>query len=92
MLVRSLHHPETLLGAPVLRPGGVRHGNAPLGEELAATKPGDFLSRPAKHGGPEDSVGEVSLPPDVLLGLVEEQREIVVPGQDSLIILELLGW
>ena len=81
--VRSLHHPETLLGPPVLRPGGVRDGNAPLCEELAATQAGDLLAGPVKHGGTEDSVGEISLPPDVLLGVVQEQWEIVVPGQSG---------
>ena len=80
--VRSLHHPETLLGSPVLRPGGVRDCNAPLCKELASSQPGDLLASPVKHGGTEHSVGEVSLPPDVLLGVVEEEREIVVPGQD----------
>lgn len=85
--VCPLHHPETLLGAPVVRPGGVRDSNAPLCEELTSAQPGDLLVGPAKHGGPEHSVGQISLPPDVLLGVVEEEREIVVPGQESLEIL-----
>ena len=56
---------------------------APLCEELSSPQPGDLLTCTGKDGGPEDSVSEVSLPPDVLLGLVQEQREIVVPASAS---------
>ena len=35
-------------------------------------------------------MGQISLPPDVLLGVVEEEREIVVPGQESLEIVMIV--
>ena len=40
----------------------------------------DLCSGASKHPGPEQSMGELALPPYVLLGAVEEQREVVVPG------------
>ena len=40
----------------------------------------DLRRGAAKHPGSEQPVGELALPPYVLLGAVQEQREVVVPG------------
>ena len=46
---------------------------------ISASGPVFPSNSPAKHGGTEEAVSEVFLPPDVLSVLEQEQREVVVP-------------
>ena len=84
VLVRPLHDPLTLLSAPVIWPTRVRKTDPKLGQELAATNLLELLTRASKFCRPKHIVGEVPLPPDVLLRAVEEEGKVVVPGHHRL--------
>ena len=80
VLVRPIHHPLTLLGAPIIWTTRVRNANTKLGQELSPTNLLKLLIRSSENCRPEDIVGEIPLPPDVFLRAIQKEGEVVMPG------------